>query len=208
MRDAIKLLSDKGLSWDKPSLEEYYNALLHSADGQVELLYNLLRWAQVQTGRMIFRPMYFDLIPRVKSELRLVRVLAERKGVVVVDELPDNALVTADADMLTTIIRNLLTNAVKFTPQGGTVRLTVTAFSDGGLEGHIRVKVEDTGVGMTPEQLENLFRIDSNQSRTGTAGEQGTGLGLTVCRDMLMKHNSTLHVESEAGKGSVFGFEI
>jgi signal transduction histidine kinase len=106
--------------------------------------------------------------------------------------------------MLSTVVRNLLTNAVKFTQAGGTVSLTIEAASDG----RVTVAVSDTGSGMSEEQLRTLFRLDSQHSRPGTAGEQGTGLGLIVCKEMLDKHHSKLHVESRIGEGSRLWFEL
>jgi signal transduction histidine kinase len=107
--------------------------------------------------------------------------------------------------MLTTVVRNLLNNAVKYTSKGGTATLTI---SPGAGASTYTISVADTGTGMTAEQLQSLFRLDKPQSRRGTAGELGSGLGLIVCREMLQKHGSTLHVESETGKGSRFWFEI
>ena len=118
--------------------------------------------------------------------------------------IPDNTLITGDRNIIATILRNLLTNAVKFTASGGTVSLTVEATADG----KHSFTVSDNGVGMTAEQIQNLFRLDSAQSRKGTSDEQGTGLGLIVCSELLEKHNSRLHVESEERKGSRFWFEV
>jgi signal transduction histidine kinase len=121
-------------------------------------------------------------------------------------------------------VRNLLSNAVKFTPAGGTVTLSVEPVGVDGKhlpadetvtlpvepcgEGKYTVAVSDTGIGMDSDQLGKLFRLDSARSRKGTAGEQGSGLGLIVCKDLLEKHGSVLHVESEAGKGSTFWFIV
>jgi signal transduction histidine kinase len=101
------------------------------------------------------------------------------------------------------VIRNLLTNAVKFTGTGGAVTLNITPSSTGSI-----ISIADTGIGMNAEQIQNLFSIDKKQSKSGTAGEQGSGFGLIVCRDMLQKHGSRLYIESEEGQGSRFWFEI
>jgi signal transduction histidine kinase len=106
-----------------------------------------------------------------------------------------------------------LTNAVKFTPAGGEITLNIGRKEKGERENGERderylVSVSDIGIGMSPEEMSNLFRIDSMPSRKGTIGEQGTGLGLLVCKELLKKHGSTLNVESEEGKGSRFWFEI
>ena len=137
----------------------------------------------------------------------LLRNIAEYKGITFITHLPDHALVTGDANMLSTVIRNLLTNAIKFTPAGGTVTLNVFPTSPVSPVSYT-VSISDTGVGMSEEQIRNLFRLDMPQTHLGTAGEQGSGLGLIICREFVEKHGSELHVESEAGKGSKFWFEL
>ena len=112
--------------------------------------------------------------------------------------------------MLATVVRNLLSNAVKFTPAGGTVTLEVKSFGEPSsiLNSQFSISVADTGIGMTEEEINSLFRLDSARSRRGTAGEQGSGLGLIVCKELLEKHGSVLHVESTPGNGSRFWFTI
>ncbi|GHV48966.1 hypothetical protein FACS1894181_06290 [Bacteroidia bacterium] len=202
-RNALQTLINHAGTWDADALKEFYSGLLHSANSEVELLNNLLNWARVQTGRMPCMPDAFDPASVLQHELNLIRSMAESKGVAFNTSIPGDIVLTADSNMFCTILRNLLTNAVKFTPAGGTVSLSLRATEDG----KHTVTVSDTGQGMTDEQLNNLFRIDI-RTATGTAGEQGTGLGLIVCKEMLEKHNSTLHIESEEGKGSRFRFMI
>jgi signal transduction histidine kinase len=233
LRDALQLLVDNADLWNADTIKKYYHRLLDTADDQVELLYNLLNWAQMQTGRMDFTPAPFDLAACLRRELSLIRNMAEKKGVALAVDLPASAIITGDRNMLTTVARNLLTNAVKFTPAAGTVTLSINgipavALARADLQS-VRpvsetdnypslqmekqrqdavVTISDTGVGMTEEQLENLFHIDRKQSLRGTAGEQGTGLGLVVCKELLHKHGITLHAESEKGKGSRFWFSL
>ena len=216
-RNALQLLIKNARSWDVDALTDYYHDLLKSAEGQVELLYNLLNWAQIQTGRMAYKPIAFNLSTRLRSDISLIRKIAENKGITFVAELPDDALVFGDGNMLATVVRNLLNNAVKFTPAGGTVTLKASPHpSKGGEfspplgepEGAYTVSVTDTGTGMSEEQIRNLFQLDSQYSQRGTAGEQGSGLGLIVCKELLEKHGSELSVESEEGKGSKFEFTI
>jgi signal transduction histidine kinase len=217
-REALQILLDGAESWDAALLKDYYRELLRSADGQVELLYNLLNWAQVQTGRMPYYPRPFNLIAELHNDLALMRSMAERKGVVLKFSMPGDALVTGDANMLLTVVRNLTTNAIKFTPQGRAVTLAIAPYAAGtgnapsmprtsGNRAYT-VTVSDEGVGMTAEQLHNLFRIDTRRSHRGTAGETGSGLGLIVCKELLEKHGCTLHVETETGQGSRFWFVI
>ena len=135
--------------------------------------------------------------------------MAGDKGVNLQIQHPDNALITCDSNIISTVIRNLLTNAVKFTPAGGDVTLDISPKA--GEMGEVRkyiISVSDTGTGMNAEQIARLFRLESAHSRPGTAGETGSGLGLIVCRDLLEKHGITLQIDSEEGKGSTFSFEI
>jgi len=217
-RDALQLLIKNAGLWNVDALTDYYQELLNSADGQVELLYNLLNWAQLQTGRMAYTPTTFTLSDLL-SDTTLIRNMAKSKGITLILPQSQDALITGDRNMLSTVIRNLLTNAVKFTPAGGTVTLTAFQAPSNSLErgensppveglGEVHISVTDTGVGMSEEQIRNLFQLDSRQSRRGTADEQGSGLGLIVCKELLEKHGSELHVESEEGKGSRFCFTI
>ncbi|MDR1525223.1 MAG: ATP-binding protein, partial [Tannerella sp.] len=190
--------------WDAATLKEFYHELLDSANSNVELLNNLLNWAQVQTGRMQFKPTAADLSGTLRDEICLIRRMAEQKGVNFNVEIPVRTFVTADPRMLATIVRNLLTNAVKFTPEGGTVTLSAEMTEEKKAE----ITITDTGTGMTQEQITSLFCLDSRPSQPGTAGEQGTGLGLTVCREMLERHGSVLQIESQPNRGSRFRFVI
>jgi signal transduction histidine kinase len=203
LRDNLKLLVHNVRLWDVDTLTEHGNELLKSAEGQVELLNSLLNWARLQTGRMTYTPEKFNLSAML-PDIFLIRKMAETKGLTFSATIPDDTLVVGDFNMLSTVVRNLLTNAVKFTASGDTVNLSVEPTT----AGNYVVAVSDTGTGMSEEQVRNLFNLDKLQYRHGTANEEGTGLGLIVCRELLEKHGSTLHVESEEGKGSKFWFEL
>ncbi|MDR2586226.1 MAG: tetratricopeptide repeat-containing sensor histidine kinase [Prevotellaceae bacterium] len=198
-RDALQLLANHADNMDSGTLSGYYVNLLKSANGLVDLLKNLLVWAKIQTGREAFHPIPFDLVAALQPDIDVIQSMAEGKNITFKVVTPQTAIVTGDENMLATVVRNLLVNALKFTEAGGTVTLEILGYT---------VSITDTGVGMTSDQLENLFRIDRQQTREGTAGEQSSGLGLIVCRDMLHKHGWALHVKSEEGKGSRFWFEI
>ena len=205
-REALQLLMNHSEIWDTATLSQYYNELLKSADGQIELLYNLLNWAQVQTGRMPFNPIQFDLVATLHSDIVLIKNMSKRKGVVVEIQMPETAVVTGDSNMIATIVRNLLTNAVKFTSSGGTISLKIEPLS--ATKNGFIITVNDTGTGMNDEQLLTLFNLDFQRSRKGTGGESGSGLGLIVCKELVEKHGSALHVESQENKGSCFWFTL
>ena len=202
-RDTLNILVRNAPTWDADTLADYHSELLKSADGQVELIMNLLSWSKLQTGRMTCAPETFilsDLLPN----LSLIRKMAENKHITLNIQIPENKLITADSNILATVIRNLMTNAIKFTPSGGQVSLSVEPTASNTYS----FTVSDTGTGMSEKHFQTLFRLDSARSQTGTAGEQGSGLGLIVCRELLEKHGSTLHVESEEGKGCRFWFVV
>ena len=158
----------------------------------------------------MYHPRPFDLVSTLKSDICTIKSMAEEKGVMLEVQMPASALITGDDNMLATVVRNLLVNAVKFTAAEGTVVFEIKDFGDKGIKGGSGyiVSVTDTGIGMTFEQIENLFSLNRQQSRPGTIGESGTGLGLIVCKEMIEKHGSKLIVESEEGKGSRFWFEV
>ena len=198
-RDALQLLIKNAHSWNIDTLTEYYHELLKSADGQVELLYNLLNWAQIQTGRMAYTPVAFNLATRLRADISLIRKMSENKGITFIVQMPDDVLVTGDGNMLATVVRNLLTNAVKFTAEGGQINLDISPCDTG-----YAVSVADTGIGFDSRDVAR----NVSTTRRGTAGEQASGLGLIVCKELLEKHGSVLQVESKEGEGSRFWFGI
>jgi len=210
-QNALQVLLENAEFWDANTLKTYCQKLLKSADGQVELLYNLLNWAQIQTGRMPFQPVLFDLVTELRrTTLPLISDMATRKGVELITEMPENALITGDVNILSTVVRNLLDNAVKFTHTGGSITLKISQCKGVACNTltTTRISISDTGTGMTEEQMQNLLRSHHQTSKQGTAGESGTGIGLVVCKELLEKHGSTLHIESKLNKGSCFRFEI
>jgi len=204
-RNALQMLLDNMGHWDNETLKKYYTSLLKSAEGQVDLLYNLLNWAQVQAGRMPFHPVSFDLVSELKkTDLVLLQNMAKQKGITLNVRMPKTALVKGDTNMISTILRNLLSNSIKFTQPLGRVTFSIVKKDNGK---HL-VAISDTGVGMSEEQIQKLFDFNHQISKRGTAGEQGMGLGLVVCKDLLDKHHIRLHVKSKINKGSCFWFEI
>ena len=203
-QDTIRKLVEKAELLNNDELSNSCRNLLESANEEVELIFSLLTWTQIQTERISFTPITFDLPKQLHPDISLIRKMAEAKQITLTEDIPNHLFVTGDINMIVTVVRNLLTNAVKFTPAGGAISLVIEVASNG----KHTISVSDTGIGMTQEERNNLFRIDNSLSRKGTMGEQGTGLGLIICNDMLKKHDSTLQVDSETGKGSRFWFEI
>jgi len=209
--NALQFLAENAEQWDVHTLSNYYGALLKSSDDLVELLKNLLNWSLMQSGRNTYNPTMFNLVAALQLDINIVRNMAVRKNIAFETQLPATALVTADEDMLKTVVRNLLANAVKYTASGGKVSFEIKRccdeFSDNEKPTYA-ISISDTGVGISEAQINRLFKLDSAVSQPGTAGEYGTGLGLIVSKEMLEKHGSELFILSELGKGSCFRFEL
>jgi signal transduction histidine kinase len=211
-RNALQVLVKNARTWNTDTLTDYYDELLKSAEGQVELLLNLLNWSQLQTGRIAYNPETFAM-SELSTNFSLIRNMAENKGIAFNIQMPVNAIITCDSKMLITIIRNLLVNAVKFTATGGRVTLDISPCNDGrdvasNVSTKYTVSISDTGVGMSELHLNTLFHLESAHSHPGTAGEQGTGLGLIICKELVEKLGSKLHVDSVEGVGSKFWFNV
>lgn len=185
-------------------VQEIAVSMKNSATNLHQLLENLLQWAQVQQGSIPFNPKKIGLLQLVDESIATIQEPARNKGIDMAYYIPDNLSVYADNNILQTVIRNLTSNAVKFTPRGGTISLAAKTTD----ANHIEISVKDSGIGMNPTLVSNLFRIDVQTSRKGTEGEPSTGLGLMLCKEFIEKHKGRLWVESEEGVGSTFYFTI
>ncbi len=161
-------------------------------------------WSRLQRGLFAFNPSIYPLMPRISENMQMVMEAARKKEISISYDVPEKLEVLADGNMLGGIIRNLATNAVKYTPRGGCILISAEKNSDHAVE----ISVRDTGIGMDAEMLAGLFRLDSVSNRTGTEGEPTTGLGLILCKDFVEKHGGKLWAESETGKGSTFRFTL
>jgi|GEM_PF-1429807 len=175
-----------------------------SAVNIYRLLENLLEWSMLQRGITNFNTEIIRLKPRVMDCTALIIDPAKQKNIELFYDIPEDTEVVADVHMLETVVRNLVSNAVKFTEPGGMVTISVEA--DPG--SHVKLFIRDTGIGMSRQLMDNLFRLDVQTNRRGTGGEPSTGLGLILCKDFIEKHGGELQVESEEGKGTVFSFTI
>lgn len=181
-----------------------FSRLLHEGAGQaVDLMQSLLSWARSQTGRLEFNPRRLSLHSLVEENLALVQQAAAQKQIDIAACIPEQVEVQADPEMAATVLRNLLSNAVKFTPRGGGLR--VSALEEAS---EVLVSVADTGVGMSAQELQKLFRIDEHLSHKGTEQEPGNGLGLLVCKEFMEKLGGRIWAESRPGEGSTFHFTL
>ena len=177
---------------------------VHTTTNQVYyLVENLLNWSRIQTSNIQYHPVKLNLKKVILEKLDLYRDIAKSKGISLNYELPDALVAFADIDLLETTLRNLINNAIKFTPGDGTILVTTSQQND-----FIKVSVIDSGTGMTQEQINNLFIPEKAQTKRGTNGEKGSGLGLLLCKEFIETNKGFITVESQVGKGSTFSFTL
>jgi PAS domain S-box-containing protein len=177
-----------------------FAANIHTASkGAYNLLENLLEWSRIQLGRTPFAPEINDLSNFINETFTQVRHTAVQKNISLLNRVAPAVQVFADKNMLSTVIRNLVSNGIKFTNEGGFVEVSAQVIRD-----QVVICVTDNGVGMSKLALGKLFHIDSLLSTPGTQNEKGTGLGLVLCKEFIEKHGGTIRVESEEMKGSRF----
>lgn len=184
---------------DRPTLLNYVSKLQRSAQNSYNLLENLLDWARHQQGRIKYYPDFEDTTAVVEEMVELLMPLAERKKIELNVNYEEPIYAYFDEHMIKTVVRNLLFNALKFTPSGGRINLY---FKEG--NGQVSILVQDTGIGIRPEVQEKLFDTEAHFSTLGTDKERGTGLGLILSKDFVEMNGGTIAVESEPGKGSTF----
>lgn len=167
------------------------------------LLENLLEWSRSQTGQIEFRSDKFDLATLLEENKELLKAQANNKKITIENTCHQEQPIYAHRNSVNTVVRNLISNAIKFTPEGGTITLGIKPQQD-----HVVVSIADNGVGMSKDIVAKLFRIDTKHTTKGTANEKGTGLGLILCKEFIEKNGGRIWVESEEGKGSVFLFTL
>lgn len=173
---------------------------------QISLLVkNLLQWARSQTGGLTFTPEKIHLRSLALEAVDLQTEWAAKKNIAIQCDIDVGLTAFADPNVVRTVFRNLVSNAIKFTHDGGNVTISAANNPNGG---SVEVKVSDTGVGMEPEDAEKLFRLEIKRTTVGTAKEKGSGLGLILCREFLQKTNGDIKVQSQPGKGSTFTFYL
>jgi signal transduction histidine kinase len=198
--DLIKRMVAK---YDDDRLKKFSNNLSTSVKNALKLFENLLEWSRLQQGRMSFEPSHISLTDLVAQTVDLFSEHQKSKNIQIINNIKEIYHVSGDANMINTIIRNLVSNAMKFTHSGGTITLDAQKNND-----FIEISVSDSGIGMTSEQMDELFRLKKTKSRKGTDGERGTGLGLILCKDFVEKHGGKLWVNSIMGKGTTFEFSL
>jgi PAS domain S-box-containing protein len=174
-----------------------------SSETAYNLLENLLQWARTQTDKIKYNPENFDLSETVNLVYNLHGIMAQKKGISLRNEIPPHTQVHADKNMINTVLRNLVCNAIKFSRSDSEIAVTANH-----MEEFVEVLVVDKGVGMNHESLGKLFRIDTYYSTSGTMGESGTGLGLIICKEFVEKNNGNIRATSQEGEGTTLSFTL
>ena len=197
------ILSEDYNSLTDNEIKEFIVNIRESSASAYKLMDNLLIWTRAQTNRLSFNPEDMDLCIVALETIELLKPIAHSKDIVLRTNIPLNSIVFADKNMIETVIRNLISNGIKFTNPGGSVSISAVKYDD-----KINVIIADTGVGIHKDFIGKLFRIDQMYKTEGTKGESGTGLGLILCKEFVEKNNGKISIESEPEKGTKVIIEL
>ena len=195
----IDLLYEEFDSLPGDTKKEIVKGIRNQSKKIYELLINLLEWTKLQSDKIKIEPTKINLRNKVDEILNLHVASATIKNITLKNEIDSNAIIFVDEYILSTILNNLISNAIKFTEEGGTVTINSIFSSDG-----VEITVQDTGIGISSDDIQKLFKPDTHFSTKGTYSESGTGLGLLLCKEMIEKHGGNISVESKLNEGSIF----
>ena len=201
---ATQILTEEIQTMEIEEIKDITLSMKTSASNIYSLLENLLEWSRLRRGGMDFVPVKLNLKKIIGESIAVLSESASKKGIEIETTIPDKLEILADNHMFESVIRNLISNAIKFTTQGGKVKVTAHSKEDHSTE----IKISDSGIGISPGLISRLFQINEKTSRPGTDGEPSTGLGLLLCKEFIEKHGGKIWVESEVGLGSTFSFSI
>jgi len=198
-----RLLSSDNYYSNSENVKETSGLIYSSSQKLYSLLENLLEWAKLQRDEIKFGLAHFNVFETAEDIIGLFALKLNQKNITLQNEIDIDAVIDADQNMIKTVIRNLISNAINFTRQAGTIKLHSEK-----MNGFIEISVNDNGVGIKKENISKLFRIDEKFINENTDGEKGTGLGLILCKEFVEKNGGKIWVESEHGKGSSFKFTL
>ncbi len=200
--------TDLLLNEDDLTMEEsrkYIEYIQESSRNMLSLVNSLLDWTRIQTGRIQFEPVHMELGELVQKIIMNMQGFALQKDIELINAVTTDYVLFIDQSLAMQALNNLVSNALKFTPSGGAIRI---AAKQADQPRYIQVSVKDSGVGIKPENIDKIFRIDSKFTTEGTEGEKGTGLGLSLVKEIIEKHSGRIWVESEYGQGAEFIFTL
>jgi len=198
-----ELMIENSHEYDEEKRLKFLKIIKGSTSKASSLLNNLLIWANSQSDNLVFNPQEIELIQKVSNVISLLEIQAINKEITITNNVTKDIFVNADKNMLATILRNLISNAIKFTETKGIVQVSSFMNSE-----FVEISVKDNGIGINKEDLQNLFSIEVKNSSVGTANEQGSGLGLILCKEFVEKHGGKLWVESSVNNGTEFKFTM
>ncbi|MFZ4590063.1 MAG: ATP-binding protein [Ignavibacteria bacterium] len=198
-----EILSNSFEQYDDAEKQKMISFIKRSAESAYKLLENLLEWSRVQIGVAKVSPLQTDISILINDSITSLKDVAHTKNIKIITTVQSETYVYADEEMIKTIIRNLLTNAIKFSHTDGYIKITAEDFKE-----NLKLSITDKGIGIKKELLDNLFRIDKSTTTKGTLGEKGTGLGLILCKEFIEKNNGKLIVESKEKEGSTFSIVL
>ncbi|MDG5800763.1 ATP-binding protein [Marinilabiliaceae bacterium ANBcel2] len=188
--------------------KQFIEIIYTNIQNTYKLLENLLLWSRSQKGSLDFKPEKTNLFLVTNDTSELLNQSAENKSIELINKINENIFVDADKEMLSTILRNLISNAIKFTPRYGKILINSNLIKSDNNQHFVIISVTDTGKGISKEIQDKLFDIGTNISIPGTENEKGTGLGLILCKEFVEKHGGRIWVESELNNGTVFNFTL
>ena len=197
------LLNDEGLTDEEK--KQYVTFIRESSSSMLSLVNSLLDWTRLQTGRIKFEPEKSSVFKIINKSLNTLKGTAFQKGIKLKSLVPEDVFVFIDEDLILQVFNNLISNAVKFTNRNGNIVISV---SPSDTLRFLEFSVKDDGTGIQKEDLDKLFKVDSKFTSEGTAGERGSGLGLSLVKEIIEKHGGRVWVESEYGYGSDFKFTL
>ena len=188
---------------DLEKIDKYANVILQSSNKAMDLLMSLMDWAQAQDGRMDFNPEYYEIRAVINEVVLLMNDIAEHKSIDISSEIPNEIKVYSDKAMVVTVLRNLISNAIKFTQIEGKIMVFAEI-----KQNELIVSISDNGVGISKARIDKLFKITEKHSTPGTQKEKGTGLGCILCKEFIEKNKGKIWIESQVGIGTTFYFTL
>lgn len=196
-----EILAKERETLDESSIQNIADYLYDTSQSTYNLLESLLNWAMAEGGRFVYHPINFKLRQITDIVTDILKTLALKKNIQLINQVDENLKVYADMNMITSLIQNLVSNALKFTDIDGSGKVYIQAQNKGEM---VEISVKDSGLGMTDEQIQNLFQPRITMSFKGTAGEKGAGLGLSLCKRFVELNHGEIHVVSKDGEGTTF----
>ena len=200
----LEILDDDYENLSEANRKEFINYVFKDAKQIFNLIQNLLTWSKTQTNRISFNPDNYALESIIDNNISLLKSAAATKGISIIKNILEKVNINVDKEMINTVFRNLLSNAIKFTKNGGEIVVGTKGLHNNKL----KLFVSDIGVGINKKDISKLFKLGTTHTTLGTENENGSGLGLLICKEFVEQHNGEIWVESEQGKGSVFYFTI